>query len=109
MGNNLVLKGEDHMGKTELVEVISKKADISKKAAGRLVDIMLESIEGGLKEGDSVDLKGFGKFEMKQRAARVGRNPRTGEEIEIPAATVPVFKPSKALKAAVSVEAEEII
>ncbi|ODN42342.1 HU family DNA-binding protein [Piscirickettsia litoralis] len=97
------------MGKTELVETIHEKADISKKAAGRLVDIMLESIEDALKEGESVDLKGFGKFEMKQRAARVGRNPRTGEEIEIPAATVPVFKPSKALKAAVGKEIEELV
>lgn len=90
------------MNKTELIDAIAAAADISKADAGRALDATIDSITGALKEGDSVALVGFGTFGVKQRAARTGRNPQTGAEIQIPAATVPGFKAGKALKDAVN-------
>ncbi|MBT3734969.1 MAG: HU family DNA-binding protein, partial [Gammaproteobacteria bacterium] len=77
-------------------------ADITKAAAGRALDSMIDSVSGALKEGDSVVLVGFGTFTVRDRAARTGRNPQTGEEIQIAAAKVPAFKAGKALKDAVN-------
>ncbi|MBB3060753.1 MULTISPECIES: nucleoid-associated protein HU-beta [Microbulbifer] len=90
------------MNKSELIEAIAASADIPKAAAGRALDAMVDSITGALKKGDQVALVGFGTFAVKERAARTGRNPRTGDEIQIPAAKVPGFKAGKALKDAVN-------
>lgn len=86
----------------DLVASVAEKADLTKKEAEKVVGAVLASIEEALAQGDKVQLVGFGTFEVKERAARVGRNPRTGEEIKIAATRVPVFKPGKALKEAVA-------
>lgn len=90
------------MNKTELVDEIAKAADISKASAARALDAVIESVTSTLKQDGSVTLAGFGSFVVGSRAARLGRNPRTGEEISIAAAKVPKFKPGKALKDAVN-------
>ena len=90
------------MNKSELVDSIAAQADIPIAVAGRALDAMIESIGGALKDGDQVALVGFGTFLVKERAARTGRNPQTGEPIQIKAAKVPSFKPGKALKDAVN-------
>lgn len=86
------------MNKAELVSVIAEKTDMTKKDAEKALNAVLSAIEEALKKGDKVQLVGFGTFEVKERAARKGRNPQTGQEIEIPASKVPVFKPGKLLK-----------
>jgi len=90
------------VNKQELIENIAGSADITKAAAGRALDSMIDSITGSLKNGDSVVLVGFGTFSVRDRAARIGRNPQTGAEIQIAAARVPAFKAGKALKDAVN-------
>lgn len=90
------------MNKTQLVDAIASKADLSKAQAKAALEHMLEGIAQSLKEGDPVQLIGFGTFKVNHRAARTGRNPQTGAEIEIPAANVPAFVAGKALKDAVS-------
>ncbi len=90
------------MNKSELIDAIAEKADISKAAAGRALDATLDAITGALKEGDQVTLIGFGTFLVRERASRVGRNPRTGEAMTIAAAKIPSFKAGKALKDAVN-------
>jgi len=90
------------VNKTELIDAVAEGADISKAAATRAVDTMLDSITSSLAKGDAVTLVGFGTFSVKDRAARTGRNPRTGEPIQIKAAKVPGFKAGKALKDAVN-------
>lgn len=89
------------MNKTELVSVVSEKTEFSKKESAQIVDALFASIEETLAKGEKVQLIGFGTFEVRERAARKGRNPQTGAEIEIPASKVPAFKPGKALKDAV--------
>lgn len=86
------------MNKTELIEHIASTADISKAAAGRALDAFVGAVKTTLKADGSVTLVGFGTFTANQRAARSGRNPRSGEAIKIKAAKVPKFKPGKALK-----------
>ncbi|KRT54513.1 HU family DNA-binding protein [endosymbiont of Ridgeia piscesae] len=90
------------MNKTELIESIADAADISKAAAGRALEGMVEAITETLKSGDQVSLVGFGTFSVKERAARQGRNPQTGETIQIAASKTPSFKAGKALKDAVN-------
>ncbi|MCY4264929.1 MAG: HU family DNA-binding protein [Gammaproteobacteria bacterium] len=90
------------MNKSELIEAVATSADISKASAGRAVDAVFDTITESMKKSDPVVLIGFGTFGTKNRAARTGRNPQTGEEIEIKAATLPSFKPGKALKDAVN-------
>ena len=90
------------MNKAELINTVAFSADVSKKDAEAVVSATLEAITTALKEGDKVQLVGFGSFEVKNRAARTGRNPRTKEVVEIPASKVPVFKAGKALKDAVA-------
>lgn len=90
------------MNKTELIAAVAEKADLSKKAAEAAITAAVEAITGALIEGEKVQLVGFGSFEVKTRAARVGRNPKTGEEIPISEARLPVFKAGKALKDAVA-------
>ena len=86
------------MNKAELINVVSAAAEVSKKDAETVITATLDAITDALKEGEKVQLVGFGSFEVKKRAARVGRNPKTKEPIEIPASTVPVFKAGKVLK-----------
>lgn len=86
------------MNKAELVDIMAEAADISKAAALRSLDAFIETVSKSLREGDSVALIGFGTFEVGNRKQRIGRNPRTGEEITIPAAKVPRFKAGKKLK-----------
>ncbi len=90
------------MNKTELIEHIAKHADISKAAAGRALESMIGAVKTTLKKGGSVSLVGFGTFAVTKRAGRTGRNPRTGEAIEIKKAKVPKFRPGKALKDALN-------
>ena len=90
------------MNKSELVDQIAESADISKASAGRALDAALDAITGSLKNSDPVALVGFGTFTVRDRAARVGRNPQTGAPIQIAAARVPAFKPGKALKEALN-------
>ena len=89
------------MNKTELINAVAAKAEISKKDAEKALTAVLGSIEDALKAGDKVSLVGFGTFEAKKRAAREGKNPRTGEKITIPATIAPTFKAGKALKDAI--------
>ena len=86
------------MNKTELIAAVAEKADLSKKDAEAAITAAVEAITGALIEGEKVQLVGFGSFEVKTRAARVGRNPKTGEEIPISEARLPVFKAGKALR-----------
>lgn len=90
------------MNKSELIEHIAKQADISKAAAGRALDALIQGVKTTLKKNGSVSLVGFGTFSASKRAARTGRNPRTGDAIKIKAAKVPKFRPGKALKDAVN-------
>ena len=86
------------MNKTELINAVAEKAALSKKDAEAAVTTALDAVAAALAEGDEVRLVGFGTFEVKKREARIGRNPKTKEEIQIPATKVPAFKPGKALK-----------
>ena len=86
------------MNKTELINAVAEKAVLSKKDSEAAVTAALDVISAALAEGDEVRLVGFGTFEVKKRAARTGRNPKTKEPIEIPASPVPVFKAGKVLK-----------
>ena len=86
------------MNKTELIAAVAQSTGISKKDVERVVSAALDSITDTLTQGEKVQLAGFGSFEVKTREARVGRNPRTKEAMEIPASKSPVFKPSKLLK-----------
>lgn len=86
------------MNKTELIAEVAAKGDLSKKDAGKAVDAVFASITDALKAGDKVQVIGFGSFEVRKRAARMGRNPQTGKEIKIAASKVPAFKAGKALK-----------
>jgi DNA-binding protein HU-beta len=90
------------VNKTELIEHIAVHTDISKAAATRALESVIDAIKTTLKKGDSVSLVGFGTFAVGKRAARVGRNPRTGTAIKIKAAKVPKFRPGKALKDALN-------
>ena len=89
------------MNKAELVTAVAEKSGLSKKDSEKAVNATLETITNTLETGEKVQLVGFGVFEVKNRGVRVGRNPRTKEEIEIPASRVPQFKAGKALKDAI--------
>lgn len=95
------------MNKAQLIDAVAVAADLPKTVAGRALDSVLECISKALAEGDMVALMGFGTFSVKERAARAGRNPKTGAEIHIKAAKVPTFKAGKALKDAVDSIATE--
>ena len=90
------------MNKTELINTVAERSGVTKKDAEKVISATIDAITAALAAGDKVQLTGFGSFETKERAARVGRNPRTGEATEIPAACVPVFKAGKALKDSVA-------
>lgn len=90
------------MNKADFIAAVADSAELSKADAGRAVDAMVETITKALKKGDSVTLVGFGTFSIRKRAARTGRNPRTGQTIKIKASKNPAFKAGKALKDAVN-------
>ncbi len=94
--------GMKSVNKTQLIDKIAANADITKAAAGRVVDAMVASITEIVPKGDDVALVGFGTFTVRDRAARTGRNPQTGKEIQIAAAKVPAFRAGKGLKDAVN-------
>jgi len=89
------------MNKAELISNVAEKTDLTKKDSEKAVIAVLDTIGEALSRGDKVQLVGFGTFEIRERAARKGRNPQTGEEINISAAKIPVFKAGKALREAV--------
>ena len=89
------------MNKKELINVVAETAGLSKKDVTVVVDAVFDTIAEALKKGESVNISGHGKYEVRERAARKGRNPQTGEEMEIPASKVPAFKPAKSLRDAV--------
>ncbi|MGW9350972.1 HU family DNA-binding protein [Nocardiopsis flavescens] len=93
---------QDTMNKSELIDTIAETADLPKAQAAKALDATIAAITGALKQGDDVTLVGFGTFEVRDRAARTGRNPQTGAEIKIAAARVPAFKAGKGLKDAVN-------
>ena len=86
------------MNRSELIEILATKADISKAAAGRVLETLIDTIQTTVKRGDPVSLVGFGTFKSVKRAARVGKNPKTGETLKIAAATVPKFTPGATFK-----------
>jgi len=86
------------MTKAELVDDVANAAELTKKDAERLVEIVFESIIESLNQGEKIELRGFGSFRVRERGARRGRNPKTGEAVSIPAKRVPYFKPGKELK-----------
>jgi DNA-binding protein HU-beta len=89
------------MNKTELVNTVATQAELTKNDATKAVDALIETISSTLAKEEKIQLIGFGTFEVRERAARTGRNPQTGEEIQIPASKIPAFKPGKELKEAV--------
>lgn len=90
------------MNKTELVNAVAEKADFSKKDADKAIAAVLDSITDALAQGDKVQIVGFGTFEVRARAEKQGRNPKTGEAMIVPASNLPAFKAGKALKEAVA-------
>jgi len=90
------------MNKNELIAAMAEKSGLSKKDAGAALDAFTASVQGALKSGDKVQIVGFGSFEVKARAARTGKNPRTGETVKIKASKAPAFKSGKALKDALN-------
>ena len=86
------------MNKSELIEALATKTEVSKAAAGKSIDALLEIITASVAKGNDVALIGFGTFKASKRAARTGKNPKTGEALKIAATTVPAFKPGKAFK-----------
>ena len=89
------------MNKTELIDAVAKKAELSKKDAEKAINAVMDAVKDALAEGDKVQLVGFGTFEVKERAARTGINPRTKQKIEIAAAKAPVFKAGQGFKDAI--------
>jgi DNA-binding protein HU-beta len=102
VNTTIIKNGEIKMNKGQLIDNIAESADISKAAASRALDAFIDTVTNALVEGDNVSLIGFGSFSVKERAARTGRNPQTGGEIQIAAAKVPAFKAGKALKDAIN-------
>jgi integration host factor subunit beta len=94
----------DSMTKAELVEDVARAAELTKKDAERLVEIVFESIIETLNQGEKIELRGFGSFRVRERGARRGRNPKTGDPVNIPAKRVPYFKPGKELKELINEE-----
>jgi DNA-binding protein HU-beta len=90
------------MNKTEFVDAVAERADVQKSDAAKIVDALVDVVGDQLKKGEQITLVGFGTFLVSKREARKGRNPRTGEEIDIAASNVPRFKPGKALKESIN-------
>src|SRR5215204_1995063 len=90
--------GIEHMTKAELVEEVSRVSDLTKKHSEVIVDTVFESIIDALKRGEKIELRGFGSFRLRKREPRKGRNPKTGDKVDVPPKRVPYFKPGKELK-----------
>lgn len=90
------------MTKADIVEEVSRAVEMSHKDAEVIVETVFESIVKSLRAGDKIEMRGFGSFRTRERKSRVGRNPKTGERVEVPAKKIPYFKPSKELKDAVN-------
>lgn len=90
------------MNRADLIEAVALETELSKAAAGRVLDVLIDTIQKSVKNGDPVQLVGFGTFKSTKRAARTGKNPRTGEAVNIPAATVPKFVAGAKFKAVVN-------
>jgi len=90
------------MNKTELIDTAAETSGLSKSEISKALDSILDGISGAVQQGDKVSLTGFGTFERRERAARTGRNPQTGEELQVAASKAPAFKPAKAFKDAVN-------
>jgi DNA-binding protein HU-beta len=90
------------MNKTDLINAVAEQSQLTKADAGRALEAFFETVQKALKNGDDVSVVGFGTFTVRERAARTGRNPRTNEEINIPASKIPAFKAGKGLKDAVN-------
>jgi integration host factor subunit beta len=90
------------MTKAELVNRVSKRTDLNKRDAEVMVQTVLDSIIESLQSGDKVELRGFGSFRLRERASRIGRNPKTGEKVNVPSKRVPYFKPGKDLKTVIN-------
>ncbi len=90
------------MNKTDLISVMAEKSGLTKKDSEKALNSFIEAVEEALVKGEKVQLVGFGTFEVRERSARKGRNPQTGEEIDIPAASVPAFKAGKALRESIN-------
>ena len=101
-GRLMLTKGDSLMNKNELINAVAERSNLTRKDSELAVSAMIEAITDALCEGDKVQLVGFGSFEVKKREARVGRNPKTNDPIEIPATRVPVFKAGKLLKDSVA-------
>jgi integration host factor subunit beta len=86
------------MTKADLIAEVSRSAEVSKKDAESIVNVFLDGIVDALKDGEKIELRGFGSFKLRRRNSRVGRNPRTSEAVQVPAKRVPYFKPGKDLK-----------
>ncbi len=92
------------MTKAELIEEVSRVSDLTKKHSEIIVDTVFKSIVNALHGGDKIELRGFGSFRIRQRESRKGRNPKTGENVDVPAKKVPYFKPGKELKELINCE-----
>lgn len=86
------------MTKADLVEEVTQLGDLTRRDGEVIVDTIFDSVIGALKSGDKIEIRGFGSFRIRQRKPRVGRNPKTGEKVDVPAKRVPYFKPSKELR-----------
>src|SRR5437588_6482439 len=93
-----MVRGDPTMTKADLVDRVTALGDLTRRDGEIIVDTLFESVIGALKSGDKIEIRGFGSFRTRQRNSRVGRNPKTGERVDVPAKRVPFFKPSKELK-----------
>src|SRR5881409_648624 len=96
------------MTKADLVEEVSRVTELTRKDSEVIVDTLFESVIKALRVGDKLEVRGFGSFRVRQRNSRIGRNPKTGEKVEVPAKRVPYFKPSKELKDLINGEGTEV-
>ena len=96
------------MTKADLIEEVSTLADVTRKDGEVIVETIFESIVKSLRAGDKIEIRGFGSFRTRQRKPRIGRNPKTGDRVEVPAKKIPFFKPSKELKDLVNGESQRV-
>jgi integration host factor subunit beta len=92
------------MTKADLIEEVARITDVTRRDSEVIVETIFDSIVHSLRAGDKIEIRGFGSFRTRQRNSRVGRNPKTGDRVEVPAKKIPFFKPSKELKDLVNVE-----
>jgi len=96
------------MTKADLIDEVSRLVELTRKESENIVEIIFDSVVKSLRNGDKIEIRGFGSFRTRERQARVGRNPKTGERVEVPAKRIPYFKPSKELKDLVNAEASAV-